>query len=177
MKKRINKPITYVNIKDGVVVIQTQGKCDFRLEWGRKWSLIRYHLMGRNNRNGGNVDTLLYSDLQDKVMQNWFSRLASENTLKINIWNKKRYFCFISNKKVLNETIREHETGWNTNETCRMSILSRLGNNPNTVSLNNCFTRNNHIVSIKTIQLFRKWDKRCFAYCFVLRRLIFNIII
>ncbi len=30
MKKRINKPITYVTIKDGVVVIQTQGKCDFR---------------------------------------------------------------------------------------------------------------------------------------------------
>ncbi len=30
MKKRINKPITYVNIKDGVVVIQTQGRCDFR---------------------------------------------------------------------------------------------------------------------------------------------------
>ncbi len=40
-----------------------------------------------------------------------------------------------------------------------------------------CFAWNYPVVSIKTIRLFPKWDERCFAYCFVLRRLIFSVFI
>ncbi len=36
-------------------------------------------------------------------------------------------------------------------------------------------TRNDHIVLTKTLRLFSRGDDRCFAYCFVLRRVIFSV--
>ncbi len=39
----------------------------------------------------------------------------------------------------------------------------------------NHFTWNSRTVSTKTPRLSPKWDDRCFAYCFILRRLIFSV--
>ncbi len=74
------------------------------------------------------------------------------------------------------ETVFWNETVvWNTLVSFRKQSKHRFTDPLFHMKQSDCFTWNNSIVSIKTIRLFPKWDKRCFAYCFVLRRLFFSV--
>ncbi len=110
-------------------------------------------------------------------------------TLKINCleWNKYHEYysrwrqawtliCFERNNSRHQTSTKHPKTVIKQLFVCFSCFVSR------TVSRTHCFKWNSPtvshetpIVSIKTIRLFPKWDEWCFAYCFVLRRLIFSV--